>query len=63
MEAISNAGSCVGILTKEGIVLGAEKRITSKVSMNVIDGILLEYQYLKPLSMCAAVGYKSGGSS
>lgn len=31
MEAISNAGSCVGVLTKEGVVLGAEKRITSKV--------------------------------
>lgn len=40
MEAISNAGSCVGILTKEGIVLGAEKRITSKVSMKVIDAML-----------------------
>lgn len=33
MEAISNAGSCVGILTNEGVVLGAEKRITSKVSI------------------------------
>jgi Proteasome subunit len=32
MEAISNAGSCIGVLTKEGVVLGAEKRITSKVS-------------------------------
>jgi hypothetical protein len=34
MEAISNAGSCIGVLTKEGVVLGAEKRITSKVSNN-----------------------------
>lgn len=49
MEAISNAGSCVGILTKEGIVLGAEKRITSKVGVDVIDGIILEYQHLKLL--------------
>jgi 20S proteasome alpha/beta subunit len=31
MEAISNAGSCIGILAKDGVVLAAEKRITSKV--------------------------------
>ncbi len=31
MEAISNAGSAVGVLAKDGIVLAAEKRITSKV--------------------------------
>ena len=31
MEAISNAGAAVGILSKEGVVLAAEKRITSKV--------------------------------
>jgi hypothetical protein len=31
MEAISNAGSCIGVLTREGVVLAAEKRITSKV--------------------------------
>jgi 20S proteasome alpha/beta subunit len=31
MEAISNAGSCVGILAKDGIVLAAEKKITTKV--------------------------------
>lgn len=33
MEAISNAGSCVGILAKDGVVLAAEKRITSKVGL------------------------------
>jgi hypothetical protein len=33
MEAISNAGSCVGILAKDGVVLAAEKRITSKVRL------------------------------
>ena len=32
MEAIGNAGSAVGILAKDGVVLAAEKRITSKVS-------------------------------
>jgi 20S proteasome subunit alpha 3 len=31
MEAISQAGSAVGILAKDGIVLAAEKRITSKL--------------------------------
>lgn len=31
MEAISKAGSAVGILSNEGVVLAAEKRITSKL--------------------------------
>eukprot|EP00294_Goniomonas_avonlea_P006980 CAMPEP_0114542494 /NCGR_PEP_ID=MMETSP0114-20121206/1865_1 /TAXON_ID=31324 /ORGANISM="Goniomonas sp, Strain m" /LENGTH=247 /DNA_ID=CAMNT_0001726795 /DNA_START=11 /DNA_END=754 /DNA_ORIENTATION=- len=31
MEAISHAGICVGILAADGIVLGAEKKITSKL--------------------------------
>lgn len=31
MEAISKAGSAVGILSQEGVVLAAEKRITSKL--------------------------------
>ncbi len=31
MEAISNAGAALGAVTKEGIVLVAEKKITSKV--------------------------------
>jgi len=31
MEAIGQAGSAIGILTKDGIVLAAEKRITSKL--------------------------------
>jgi 20S proteasome subunit alpha 3 len=31
MEAISQAGSAVGILASDGIVLAAEKRITSKL--------------------------------
>jgi len=31
MEAISQAGSAVGILTSEGVILAAEKRITSKL--------------------------------
>lgn len=31
MEAIGHAGACVGVLAKDGIVLAAEKKITSKV--------------------------------
>ena len=31
MEAISHAGACMGILSKEGIVLAAEKKIISKL--------------------------------
>lgn len=31
MEAISHAGTCVGILSKDGVFLGAEKRIVSKL--------------------------------
>ena len=31
MEAISNAGSAIGVLAADGVVLAAEKRITSKV--------------------------------
>lgn len=31
MDAISHASSCIGIETTEGIVLAAEKKITSKL--------------------------------
>lgn len=31
MEAINHAGTCVGILCKDGVILGAEKRIVSKL--------------------------------
>lgn len=31
MEAISNAGSAIGILSREGVVLAAEKKISSKL--------------------------------
>ena len=31
MEAISNAGAAIGVLASDGIVLAAEKKITSKV--------------------------------
>jgi 20S proteasome subunit alpha 3 len=31
MEAISHAGTVVGILAKDGVVLAAEKKVTSKL--------------------------------
>lgn len=31
IEAINNAGTCVGILAKDGVVLASEKKITSKL--------------------------------
>ena len=51
MEAISNAGSCIGVLSKEGVVLGAEKRITSKVSHSsllVLSFCVLRTHYTPP---------------
>ena len=35
MEAISNAGAALGVLASDGVVLAAEKRITSKVKRRV----------------------------
>lgn len=31
MEAITQAGTCVGVLTPEGVILGAQKRVVSKL--------------------------------
>lgn len=31
MEAISHAGTTMGILTSEGVLLAAEKKVTSKL--------------------------------
>lgn len=36
MEAISHAGTCLGILAKDGILLAAEKRDTNKLLDNII---------------------------
>jgi hypothetical protein len=38
MEAISNAGAAIGCLATDGVVLIAEKRITSKVGGGVWRG-------------------------
>ena len=37
MEAISKAGAAIGILAKDGVVLAAEKKITSKVKSATIE--------------------------
>jgi 20S proteasome subunit alpha 3 len=31
MEAINHAGTCLGLITNEGIILAAEKKIQSKL--------------------------------
>ncbi len=53
MEAISNAGAALGVLAVDGVVLAAEKRITSKVG--IIDtGPFFPLQYgLRPHGQCA----------
>ncbi len=63
MEAIGNAGSAVGILAKDGVVLAAEKRITSKViSRPEIDVTTADFQSLHNPSdtmvLTAASGHK-----
>jgi len=39
MEAISNAGAAIGCLAKDGVVLIAEKKITSKVGGGAGAGV------------------------
>lgn len=60
MEAISNAGSCVGVLSKEGVVLGAEKRVTSKLLDTQAVGVKREKLYvLADHVVCAVAGITS----
>lgn len=60
MEAISNAGSCVGVLAKDGIVLAAEKRITSKLLDTQAVGVRREKMYrLDDHIACAVAGITS----
>jgi 20S proteasome alpha/beta subunit len=47
MEAISNAGAAIGCLAKDGVVLIAEKKITSKVGA-VYGGSALPRQRSMP---------------
>lgn len=51
MEAISHAGTALGILSKEGIVLAAEKKTTSKL----LESISREKIYSIDSGICCAV--------
>eukprot|EP00873_Tetraselmis_striata_P044819 jgi/Tetstr1/465083/TSEL_009811.t1 len=57
MEAISNAGAAVGILATDGVVLAAEKRITSKLLDTAAVGVRREKMYkLDEHIACAVAG-------
>eukprot|EP00118_Oscarella_pearsei_P025136 m.307593 g.307593 ORF g.307593 m.307593 type:complete len:259 (+) comp42492_c0_seq1:338-1114(+) len=57
MEAIGNAGTCLGILAEDGIVLAAEKRNTNKL---LDDVVLSEKIYkLNENTMCSVAGITS----
>jgi Proteasome subunit len=43
MEAISHAGTCLGILAKDGILLAAERRNTNKL----LDGVIFSEKIYK----------------
>lgn len=57
MEAISNAGAAIGLLAKDGVVLAAEKRITSKLLDTNAVGVRREKMYkLDDHIACAVAG-------
>ncbi|KAK9828004.1 hypothetical protein WJX81_007886 [Elliptochloris bilobata] len=57
MEAISNAGAAIGVLATDGVVLGAEKRITSKLLDTNAVGVRREKMYkLDDHVACAVAG-------
>lgn len=55
MEAISHAGMCLGVMSKDGVVLSAERRVSSKLleptKSNEKTYILDEYVFLFFLSL------------
>jgi 20S proteasome alpha/beta subunit len=60
MEAISHAGTCLGILSKEGIVLAAEKTVTSKL----LEQLNHEKIYMITENMaCSVAGITSDANS
>jgi 20S proteasome subunit alpha 3 len=57
MEAISNAGASIGIIAKDGVVLVAEKKITSKLLDTHAVGVRREKMYrLDDHVACAVSG-------
>lgn len=45
MEAINNAGAAIGVRAKDGVVLAAEKKITSKLLDTTAVGVKREKLY------------------
>jgi len=57
MEAISNAGAALGVLATDGVVLAAEKKITSKLLDTKAVGVRREKMYkLDDHIACAVAG-------
>lgn len=57
MEAISNAGSVIGVLAKDGIALVAEKKISSKLLDTQAVGVRREKMYrIDDHIVCAVAG-------
>lgn len=49
IEAINNAGTCVGILAKDGVVMASEKKVTSSLLAPSKVGLRDELQLLNSL--------------
>lgn len=61
MEAISHAGTAIGILSKDGIVLAAEKKVTSKLLEQ--DTSAEKMYALSKHIICAVAGIDSDAST
>lgn len=59
-EAISNAGTAIGILTTEGVVLACEKKFTSKLLDN--DGLAEKIYIINDRMISAVAGMTSDAS-
>lgn len=63
MEAISNAGAAIGMLCKDGVVLVAEKKITSKLLDTHAVGVRREKMYKLDDHVCCAVAGITGATA
>lgn len=59
-EAISNAGTAIGILSSEGVVLACEKKVTSKLLDD--DGSAEKLYILNDQMICAVAGMTADAS-
>lgn len=59
-EAISNAGIAIGVLSKEGVVLACEKKVTSKLLDN--DGSAEKLYVINDNMVCAVAGMTADAS-